>query len=127
MTDEPALPDHAARIGELEQELAAMRSQATTRLIQSELKSEAIRLGILDLDCLKLIETASLKPGEDGAVPEAAVAVARLKRDKPWMFNQSNSSHPAAPPAPEPPQPKTARQMTHDEWRTAREKLIKRA
>ena len=94
MTDEPATPDHAARINELEQELATMRAQADNRIIQSELKAEAIRLGILDLDCLKLVETASLKLDEDGTVPEATAALARLKRDKPWMFTRPNSSHP---------------------------------
>ena len=125
MTDQPSPPDPAARVVALEQELAAMRVRSDSRLLQSELKAEAIRAGIIDLDGLKLLDTASLKLNEDGSVPDAPAALARLKRDKPWLFANPNSSHPAAAPTPEPPKLKTAMEMTLKEWRLAREKLIK--
>ena len=114
MTDEP----NAAEA--LQQQL----DQANQRLVQAELKSHAIRAGIIDIDCLKLLDTAALKLDEQGNLPDAPAALARLKREKPWVFQQQNSSHPAPAPAPEPPQQKTAREMTQSEWRVAREKLI---
>jgi len=115
MTDEPN-PAEA-----LQQQL----DQANQRLVQAELKNYAIRAGIIDLDCLKLLDSSTLKLDEHGNLPDAPAALARLKRDKPWVFKQQNSSHPAAAPAPEPPQQKTAMKMTHAEWRAAREELIR--
>ncbi|MGI4944865.1 MAG: hypothetical protein ACRYHQ_30630 [Janthinobacterium lividum] len=116
MTDEPN-PSEA-----LQQQL----DQANQRLVQSELRGHAIRAGIIDVDCLKLLDSSALKLDEHGTLPEAAAALAQLKRDKPWVFAQPNSSHPAPPPAPAPPQQKTAKDMTHAEWRMARDQLIKR-
>ena len=107
--------------------LQEMLDQANQRLVQAELKSYAIRAGIIDIDCLKLLDSSVLKLDENGDLPDATAALARLKRDKPWVFRQTNSSHPAPPPAPEPPQQKTAKEMTHTEWRLAREQLIKRS
>jgi hypothetical protein len=126
MSDQPNPIDYAARVTALEQELTATRIQANTRLMKSELKAEAIRAGMIDLDCLKLLESSDLKLTDDGAVPDAAAVLANLKRDKPWMFAKANSSHPASTPTPEPPKAKTAMDMTHNEWRAAREKLIRR-
>lgn len=125
MTDQPAITDHAARAAALEQELVATRAQMTSRLVQSELKAEAIRLGIVDLDLLKLVETASLKLTDDGTVPEATATLARLKAEKPWMFTNASSSNPAPTPRAEPAKPKMAKDMTHKEWQAAREKLIR--
>ena len=115
MTDEPT-PAEA-----LQQQL----DQANQRLVQAELKNHAIRAGIIDIDCLKLLDSSALKLDEHGNLPDAPAALARLKRDKPWVFRQQNSSHPTQPPAPEPPQQKSAKTMTHAEWRAARELLIK--
>jgi hypothetical protein len=115
MTDEPN-PSAA-----LQQQL----EQANQRLIRAELKGHAIRAGIIDVDCLKLLDSSGLKLDENGELPDAPAALAQLKLEKPWVFRQQNSSHPAAPPAPEPPQQKTAKSMTHAEWRAAREELIR--
>jgi hypothetical protein len=116
MTDEPN-PSEA-----LQQQL----DHANQRLVLAELKSHAIRAGIIDIDCLKLLDSSGFKLDDNGDLPEAPAALARLKREKPWIFTQQNSSHPAPPPAPEPPQQKTAKEMTHKEWRAAREELIRR-
>ena len=99
--------------------------QANQRLVRAELKSHALRAGIIDLDCLKLLDISDMALDEQGELPNASSALAQLKRDKPWVFRHHNSSHPAPPPAPEPPQQKTAKTMTHAEWRAAREELIR--
>ena len=120
MTDEPV-----QTADESTQMLQRQLVQAQERLVQAELKSHAIRAGIIDVDCLKLLDTSALTMDDDGNIPDAAGALSRLKRDKPWLFALPNSSHPSPPPAPEPPKTKTAKDMTHKEWRTAREKLIR--
>jgi hypothetical protein len=110
MTDEPNPTDV------LQQQL----DHANQRLVQAELKSHAIRAGIIDVDCLKMLDCSGLTLDEHGNVPQAETVLAQLRQDKPWAFRQQNSSHPAPPPPPEPPQQKTAREMTHQEWRAAR-------
>ncbi len=105
----------------LRQQLAS----ANARLIQAELKTHAIRAGIIDTDCLKLLDTSSFQLDEYGTLPQAQSALAALKRDKPWAFARPNSSHPAPAPKPEPPKTRMAKEMTNDEWRAARERLIR--
>jgi hypothetical protein len=119
MTDESTQPPDPT------QDLQRQLAQANQRLVQAELKSHAIRAGIIDVDCLRLLDTSDLKVDDDGNIPDAAGALARLKRDKPWLFANPNSSHPAPAPAPEPPKAKTAKEMSHKEWRLAREKLVR--
>jgi hypothetical protein len=99
--------------------------QANARLVQAELKAHAIQAGIIDLDCLKLLDTSTLQLDAEGNLPNAAAALANLKRDKPWVFSKPNSSHPAPPPMPEPPKTRMARDMSFGEWQAAREKLIR--
>ena len=106
----------------------ALRQQlatANTRLVQAELKAHAVREGIIDLDCLKMLDQSALALDEQGNVPEAKTAVATLKREKPWMFSSPSSSHPAPAPKADPPKTRLAQEMTHREWQVARERLIK--
>ena len=121
MTDTPADPPAPAEAAALREQLAT----ANARLIQAELKSHALRAGIIDLDCLKLLDTSALKLDENGTLPDAATTVANLKRDKPWAFPRPNSSHPAPPPIAEPPKTRMAKDMTHEEWQAARNRLIR--
>ena len=116
MTDIPA-PDPT---DELRQQLA----QANQRVVQAELKSHAIRAGIIDIDCLKLLDAASLQLDENGNLPDLAAALDALKRDKPWAFAKSNSSHPILPPPPEPAKTRLAKDMSYQEWQKARDRLI---
>ena len=100
-------------------------NQANTRLVHAELKNQALRSGMIDLDLLKLIDTSGLKPDANGEVPGAAEALSQLQRDKPWMFAHSSSSQANIPPAAEPPKTRNAMTMTRAEWQAAREKLIR--
>ena len=106
---------------ELRQQLA----QANQRIVQAELKSHALRAGIIDLDCLKLLDAASLQLDESGNLPDFSAALETLRRDKPWAFLKSNSSHPSPPPPPEPAKTRLARDMSFQEWQKARDRLIR--
>ena len=105
----------------LRQQLAA----ANARLVQAELKSQAVRAGIIDVDLLKLLDTTSLQLDESGNLPKAQEILATLKRDKPWAFAKANTSNPAPAPTPESPKTRMAKDMSYDEWRAARERLVR--
>ena len=127
MTDqpEPEPIDYAARSVALERELAEVRATSDARFLRAELKTEAMRAGIVDLDGLKLLDTSTLKLTPEGTLPDAAAIMAGLKRDKPWLFGKQNTSYPAPPPAAEPPKQRKATEMTHKEWQVARSQLLK--
>jgi hypothetical protein len=110
----------------LQQQLKETEQAAWARLVQAELKAEAVRAGMVDLDCLKLIETGSVSVDEDGSVVGATATMAKLRRDKPWLFQQPNSSSVAHAPPAAPARPRMATDMTLEEWRRARAELIRR-
>ncbi len=110
-------------------EAALSRVQAETeaRVIRAELKAEAIRAGMVDLDGLKLIDMSEIRLTDAGEVNDAAALLARLKRGKPWLFGAGQSSSVAAnPPRPEPPRTRHANELSHEEWVNARAALIRR-
>jgi hypothetical protein len=121
--DVPALH---ARAAALEQQLAEVRAQAAAKLVQMELKAEALRAGMVDLDELKLIDMAGLTPDESGEFSGAGQVIAQLRRDKPWLFGAASSSSSAVAPKPAPTRRKLATEMSLEEWRTARAELLRR-
>ena len=128
MTDQPNDPmiiDHAARAQELERELAETRTAGDARFLRSELKTEALRAGIIDVEGLKLFDTSGLKLAPDGTLPDAAGIMAGMRRDKPWLFSRQNTSSGAPPPPPEPSKQRKATDMSHKEWQAARAQLLK--
>ena len=118
MTDDLVAPEPVAHLQE-------QLNQANTRLVYAELKNQALRSGMIDLDLLKLIDTSGLKPDANGDVPGAAEALSHLQPEKPWMFAHSSSSQASIPPAAEPAKTRNAMTMTRAEWQAAREKLIR--
>jgi hypothetical protein len=122
---EPHL-DPEQRIRELEQQMQEMRRDADKRVLQANLQMEAVRAGMIDLDGIKLIETAGIRMTEDGKIAGGADLMQRLKRDKPWLFSARSSSAPAEAPPHQLPQPKLAIEMTDEEYRVARAQLLKR-
>ena len=107
--------------GDVAAELAGLRA----RLVQAELKAEAIRAGMVDLDGVKLIEAAAVKVNEAGELVDGAGLMKALRAAKPWLFGGSSSSAAVAPRA-EPLRAKTAMQMSVDEWKLARAELLRR-
>jgi hypothetical protein len=125
MTD-ATTEDAAERAAALELRLAEVEAQSQTRLIRAELKAEAVRAGMVDLDGLKLIDAGTLSLNEAGEVEGGAALMMQLRRSKPWLFGGSSSSSSAAPPPSRPPSAKLATEMSYEDWRTARAELLKR-
>jgi hypothetical protein len=115
-----------ARAELLEAALQETREQAARRLIQAELKAEAWKNGMIDLDGLKLIDANDIAVDDTGEVKGAAALVARLRRSKPWLFGAGSSSSHAGVPASAPTRQKLATEMSLDEWRAARAELLRR-
>lgn len=115
-----------ARAEALERQLSELQQEAQSRLIHAELKAEALRAGIVDLDGLKLIDLSGVKLTVTGELEGGTALIAALKRSKPWLFGAASSSAAAKPPAAQPPRQKLATEMTDDEYRAARAALLKR-
>ena len=119
-------PDLHARAEGLEHRLADLQKELETRVITAELKVEAIRAGMIDLDGLKLIDRAPLRLNERGEVDGVSELMNNLKRTKPWMFGGASTSSSANAPSAQPPRQKRATEMTDEEYREARAALLRR-
>jgi hypothetical protein len=111
----------------LERRLAEAEQEARARITRAELKVEAVRAGIVDLDGLKLLDINEVELTSDGELANAAELIVQLRRAKPWLFGGASSSSPASPPPPQPLRQKLATEMTDDEYRSARAAILKHA
>lgn len=115
-----------ARTQALEQALREAQEGARERLVQAELKTAAVRAGMVDLDGLKLVDRSQVVVNEAGELDGGTELMDRLRRDKPWLFAQASSSSRAAAPPSEPARRKLATEMTLEEWRAARTEMLRR-
>lgn len=114
---------------DVQPDLAAENAALRARLLQSELRTEAVRPGMVDLDGIRLIDPAALTLTDTGALDGGPALMARLRQDKPWLFGKppgASSSSGAVPPPAAPATPRSAMDMGVDEWRTARAELLRR-
>jgi hypothetical protein len=109
----------------LERQLVEVEQRTAAQLIRAELKAEAIRAGIIDLDGLKLIDPSEVKLSADGEVEGVPALMARLKNAKPWLFSVASLSSTAIPPPAQALRQKLATEMTDAEYRAAREALLR--
>lgn len=123
---ETIVADLNARTELLERQLAAVQQDAQARLVRAELKAEAVRAGIVDLDGLKLADLSTVALNERGEVEGAGQVVAALKRAKPWLFAGPSSASAAAAPSALAPRAKRVSEMTDAEYRAARAELLRR-
>ena len=126
MNEDVEPQDLEARAAELQARLEELEKTTESRVIRSELKAEAIRAGMVDLDGLKLVETDGLTLDAKGEVAGAAELMRELRRSKPWLFGGGSSSSTARAPAAQPPRPKRATEMSVEEWQAARAELVRR-
>lgn len=129
MTDETenAAENWQLRAETAEAALQRVQAETDARLIRAELKAEAIRVGMIDLDGLKLLDNADVQLNEQGEVSNAASLLTKLKQAKPWLFGGGKSSSAAAnPPKPEAPRIRHANELSHEEWQAARAALLRR-
>lgn len=97
---------------------------AEQRVIRAELKAEALKAGMVDLDGLKLADLSKVKINEAGEVEGATELMEELKKAKPYLFAATqNSSTPGTPPNPKPPAAKKATDMTVEEYAAARKQF----
>ena len=120
------LTELRARAEALEQQLSRVQREADSRLIRAELKAEAVRAGMVDLDGLKLLDLSAARLNERGEVEGATTMMTELRREKPWLFGSPSSSSSATPPPAQAPHQKNASEMTDTEYRAARAELLKR-
>lgn len=112
-------------------ELAAIRSESGARVIRAELRAEAIRSGIIDLDALRLVDIEGVSIGDDGEVTGADAAIKAFKDAKPYLFTKTEAplpmvttSAPARTPAPAAASPVDARALDRQQWQAARTRLL---
>lgn len=113
-------------IGDSQSEaIARVRREYEEKLLLANLRTEAVRAGMVDLDGLKLIDPATVRRDDDGNIEDGKRLMADLRRRKPWLFVSMSSSTPGIPPTSVPPRQKMAMDMTDEEYVSARATLIK--
>jgi hypothetical protein len=102
--------------------VAELTTAANVRIVRAELRAEAIRAGIVDLDGLALLdpEKSGVKLADDGSVTGAAEALAALKQAKPYLFGTPANTGNTQAPKPGEQKPKRATEMTAAEYAAAR-------
>lgn len=107
--------EYEGKITATEKAAAERAEAARERVMRADLRVAAKDAGMVDLDGLKLLDTATLKLGDDGSVQNAAEALAALKQAKPWAFGQASTSSPAQAPKADAGKTKLFKDMTPEE------------
>lgn len=115
-----------SRAAELERQVQTLAEQARSNLVLSELKTEAVRAGMIDLDGLKLLDPSGVTVTDQGTVLGSAALIDQFRRQKPWLFAAVSSAASAVPPPSQPPRVKQASEMTPEEYRAARAAITRR-
>lgn len=108
----------------LQQSIAEIKEEVMERLVLSELKAEALRAGIIDLDGLRLLDPGARRLGGGNRSNEAAELIEGLKTSKPWLFQPTSSSAAVAAPRVLTASPKLATEMTDAEYKVARTRIL---
>jgi hypothetical protein len=114
-----------ARAELLERQLAEVQQRTEVQLVRAELKAEAIRAGMVDLDGLKLVDASRVTLSALGEVEGVPELMTQLKKNKPWLFSAMSLSSTAMPPPAQVPRQKMATEMTDAEYRAARDVLLR--
>ncbi|MCE3608066.1 hypothetical protein LXA47_31340 [Massilia sp. P8910] len=114
---------------EFGEKLTKAEVAANERLVRSELKAEALKAGMVDLDGLKLADLSGVKLGADGSVEGAEALMAALKEAKPYLFKQpqSSSSNPGGAPKADEGKAKSASSMSAEEYAKAKAEALRKA
>ncbi len=121
----------AAAARDRDEAIAMVRSEATGRVIRSELKAHALKAGIIDLDGLRLADTSKLALNEDGEVVGAEALIQTLREDKPYLFSDGRTGvatgttgQTQRPPSPAAPSTLNVRSLSRDAWQAERSRLL---
>src|ERR1700710_1182248 len=107
------------------EEIVKLRGEYQSRLVVANLRTEAVRAGMVDLDGLRLVDTSSVRLGNDDKIIGGRKLMDDLRRTKPWLFGVASSSSAAVAPASQPVRQKTALEMTDEEYAAARTAVTK--
>jgi hypothetical protein len=107
------------------EEITRLQSDFRSRLIAANLRTEAVRAGMIDLDGLKLVDLSDVRLDDGDQLVGGRKIMADLRRNKPWLFGATSSSSVTVAPASQPVRKKTAMDMTDDEYATARTAVTK--
>ena len=123
----PQLPVDQIHVDDLgvDQDVVTLQNDFQSRLIAANLRTEAVRAGMIDLDGLKLIDLSEVRLDDNDKIVGGRKIMADLRRNKPWMFGATSSSSVAAAPASSPLRQKTAMDMTDAEYVAARTAVTK--
>ena len=121
----------AAAVRDRDEAVAAAREEARSRVVQAELKTHAIRSGIVDLDGLRLADTGALSFDESGGVQGVEEVIESLRQRKPYLFAAGPGAAPTIttaqlqrPPAPAQPTNVDARSLSRAAWQAERDRLL---
>ena len=121
----------AAAVRDRDEAVAAAREEAHSRVLQAELKTHAIRSGIVDLDGLRLADTGALSFDENGGVQGVEEVIESLRQRKPYLFAAEAGAAPTVttaqlqrPPAPAQPTNVDARSLSRAAWQAERDRLL---
>ena len=121
------MSEDADEVVEVSAEAVAEMTALRARLVQAELRTEAVRAGMVDLDGVRLVDVSGLVLGADG-IEGGAALMAQMREAKPWLFGRAGVSSSSAGRAPVAVavKAKTAMEMSEEEWRAARAELLRR-
>lgn len=121
----------ATALRERDEGIAAAREDARSRILQAELKTHAIRSGIVDLDGLRLADLDALSVNEAGEVQGAEEVISTLRQRKPYLFvadrngtTTGTTAQLQRPPSPAQPSTVDARSLTREAWHAERDRLL---
>lgn len=114
--------DLTGKLTAAEKTAAERIAASRERVTNADLRIAAKDAGMVDLDGLKLLDSSTLKVGDDGGVTNATEVLGALKQSKPWAFGQTSTSVPATAPLPDPGKAKNYNDMApaeQTEWKRA--------
>lgn len=106
-------------------EIVKLKADYRGRLVTAALRTEAVRAGMVDLDGLRLLDTASIALNEDDTVVNGSQIMQTLRKNKPWLFRAASSSSASVAPGSRPIRQKSAMEMTDEEYAAARSALLR--
>lgn len=107
------------------EDITKLRDEFQSRLVVANLRTEAVRAGMIDLDGLRLIDISTVRLGNDDKIIGGRKLMDDLRRTKPWLFGVASSSSAAIAPTSQPARQKTALEMTDEEYAAARTAVTK--
>jgi hypothetical protein len=110
---------------ELAQTLLEVRQDVRSRVLLSELKVEAVRAGIIDVDCIKILDLDQINAEEQNITKIVAQLIRDFKLEKPWLFQSTSSSTMVALPSAEASAQRRVMEMTDAEYRSARAEMLR--